>query len=71
MAILRLLPLRGTVSASDTYRGTENHRLFVAYYLPVLAAVIGGFARPDADENSFLDEVRKRYVVAARAKGVK
>ena len=32
--------------------------------------MIGGFAGSDhTDKNSFLDEVRKQYVVTARAKG--
>ncbi len=39
--------------------------------LPVLATVIGGFAALTMlTKNSFLDEVRKQYVVTARAKGV-
>ncbi len=38
---------------------------------PVLATVIGGFAALTMlTKNSFLDEVRKQYVVTARAKGV-
>lgn len=39
--------------------------------LPVLATVIGGFATLTMlTKNSFLDEIRKQYVVTARAKGV-
>jgi microcin C transport system permease protein len=39
--------------------------------LPVLATVIGGFAALTMlTKNSFLDEIRKQYVVTARAKGV-
>jgi microcin C transport system permease protein len=38
--------------------------------LPVLATVIGGFAALTMlTKNSFLDEIRKQYVVTARAKG--
>jgi microcin C transport system permease protein len=37
----------------------------------VLATVIGGFAALTMlTKNSFLDEIRKQYVVTARAKGV-
>ncbi|MGU0057112.1 ABC transporter permease subunit [Enterobacter hormaechei] len=39
--------------------------------LPVLATVIGGFAAPYyADQKRLSDEIRKQYVVTARAKGV-
>ncbi|WP_312545590.1 ABC transporter permease subunit, partial [Pantoea eucalypti] len=39
--------------------------------LPVLATVIGGFATLTMlTKNAFLDEIRKLYVVTARAKGV-
>lgn len=36
--------------------------------LPVLATVIGGFAM--LTKNSFMDEIRKQYVVTARANGL-
>ncbi|WP_033576998.1 microcin C ABC transporter permease YejB [Dickeya chrysanthemi] len=39
--------------------------------LPVLATVIGGFATLTMlTKNSFLDEIRKQYVITARAKGL-
>ncbi|ARJ43029.1 microcin ABC transporter permease [Pantoea alhagi] len=39
--------------------------------LPVVATVIGGFATLTMlTKNSFLDEIRKQYVVTARAKGL-
>ncbi|MDG6692746.1 ABC transporter permease subunit, partial [Staphylococcus aureus] len=39
--------------------------------LPVLATVIGGFATLTIlTRNAFLDEIRKQYVVTARAKGL-
>ena len=39
--------------------------------LPVIALVIGGFARLTMlTKNSFLDEINKQYVVTARAKGL-
>ena len=49
----------------------ENRRLFWHITLPVLATVIGGFATLTMlTKNSFLDEIRKQYVVTARAKGL-
>ncbi len=49
----------------------QNHRLFVAYY-PARAGHGDWWFRDtdDANENSFLDEIRKQYVVTARAKGL-
>ncbi|MGL5163704.1 MAG: ABC transporter permease subunit, partial [Plesiomonas shigelloides] len=39
--------------------------------LPITATVIGGFATLTMlTKNSFLDEIRKQYVVTARAKGL-
>nr|MDQ6120876.1 ABC transporter permease subunit [Klebsiella pneumoniae subsp. pneumoniae] len=44
---------------------------YLWHILPVLATVIGGFAALTMlTKNSFLDEIRKQYVVTARAKGV-
>lgn len=67
-----LFPLRGLVSPNfDTLTVSEDPRLPVAHHLPVLATVIGGFAALTMlTKNSFLDEIRKQYVVTARAKGV-
>ena len=40
-------------------------------FLPVLALSIGGFATTTLlTKNSFLDEIRKQYVMTARAKGL-
>ncbi len=66
-------PLRGLVSANfDTlpwYKQITDYLWHIA--LPVLATVIGGFAALTMlTKNSFLDEIRKQYVVTARAKGV-
>ncbi len=68
-----LFPLRGLVSANfDTlpwYQQITDYLWHIA--LPVLATVIGGFATLTMlTKNSFLDEIRKQYVVTARAKGV-
>lgn len=68
-----LFPLRGTVSANfdslPWYQQITDYLWHIT--LPVLATVIGGFAALTMlTKNSFLDEVRKQYVVTARAKGV-
>ena len=66
-------PLRGLTSAQhDTlpwYGKVLDYFWHLA--LPVLATVIGGFATLTMlTKNAFLDEIRKLYVVTARAKGV-
>lgn len=66
-------PLRGLVSGNfDTlpwYGKVADY--FWHLTLPVLATVIGGFATLTMlTKNAFLDEVRKQYVVTARAKGL-
>lgn len=68
-----LFPLRGLVSANfDTlpwYQKITDYLWHIT--LPVLATVIGGFAALTMlTKNAFLDEIRKQYVVTARAKGV-
>ncbi|BAN97154.1 binding-protein-dependent transporter inner membrane component [Plautia stali symbiont] len=66
-------PLRGLTSPQfDTlpwYSKISDYLWHIT--LPVLATVIGGFATLTMlTKNSFLDEVRKQYVVTARAKGL-
>ncbi|WP_447882468.1 microcin C ABC transporter permease YejB [Serratia fonticola] len=66
-------PLRGLVSSNfDTlpwYGKITDYLWHIT--LPVLATVIGGFAALTMlTKNSFLDEIRKQYVVTARAKGL-
>ena len=68
-----LFPLRGLVSAN--FDSLPWYQKILDYLwqitLPVLATVIGGFAALTMlTKNSFLDEIRKQYVVTARAKGV-
>lgn len=68
-----LFPLRGLVSANfetlPWYQKITDYLWHIA--LPVLATVIGGFAALTMlTKNAFLDEIRKQYVVTARAKGV-
>lgn len=66
-------PLRGLVSANfdalPWYQKITDYLWHIT--LPVLATVIGGFASLTMlTKNAFLDEVRKQYVVTARAKGL-
>jgi len=66
-------PLRGLVSTNfDTlpwYGKIIDYLWHIT--LPVLATVVGGFATLTMlTKNSFLDEIRKQYVVTARAKGL-
>ena len=68
-----IFPLRGLVSANfDTLSWPQKIADYLWHItLPVLATVIGGFAALTMlTKNAFLDEIRKQYVVTARAKGV-
>lgn len=66
-------PLRGLTStnfaALPWYQKITDYLWHIT--LPVLATVIGGFATLTMlTKNAFLDEIRKQYVVTARAKGL-
>ncbi len=66
-------PLRGLVSTNfdslPWYGKVTDYLWHIT--LPVLATVVGGFATLTMlTKNSFLDEIRKQYVVTARAKGL-
>ncbi|MCW1973132.1 UNVERIFIED_ORG: microcin C transport system permease protein [Pantoea agglomerans] len=66
-------PLRGLTSPQfdslPWYARVTDYLWHIA--LPVLATVIGGFATLTMlTKNAFLDEIRKQYVVTARAKGL-
>ena len=66
-------PLRGLTS--DNFEQLSIGAKIVDYFwhitLPVLSLTIGGFATLTMlTKNSFLDEIRKHYVVTARAKGL-
>ncbi len=71
-SFLQLFPLRGLTST-----GAETWSLparildyFWHMVLPITALVVGGFASLTMlTKNSFLEEIRKQYVVTARAKG--
>ncbi len=68
-----LFPLRGLVSdgwaALPWYARITDYLWHMA--LPVTASVVGGFAvMTMLTKNSFLEEIRKQYVLTARAKGL-
>jgi microcin C transport system permease protein len=68
-----LFPLRGLVSAEFRHPAvvSENPRLSLAYHPAGAGDGDRRLCRPDhADQKRFLDEIRKQYVVTARAKGV-
>ena len=70
---LKWFPLRGLVSTD--FRDFSFFRKILDYFwhlaLPILAMTIGGFATLTMlTKNSFLDEINKQYVMAARAKGL-
>lgn len=69
----RIFPLRGL--ASDNFAELSLWGQILDYLwhivLPVTASTIGAFATLTLlTKNSFLDEIRKQYVVTARAKGL-
>jgi microcin C transport system permease protein len=69
----QVFPLRGLTS--DNWASLPWHLRIADYFwhiaLPVTASTIGAFATLTLlTKNSFLDEIRKQYVVTARAKGL-
>jgi microcin C transport system permease protein len=71
-SFLQLFPLRGlTSTGSEAW--TWPARIIDYFWhmvLPITALVVGGFASLTMlTKNSFLEEIRKQYVVTARAKG--
>ena len=70
---LKLFPLRGLVSPDfvDLTLWQKVLDYFWHISLPVLASTISAFATLTLlTKNSFLDEIRKQYVITARAKGL-
>lgn len=68
-----IFPLRGLVS--DNWQSLSWHERILDYFwhlaLPLTAMVLSAFATTTLlTKNSFLDEIRKQYVVTARAKGL-
>ncbi len=71
---LRIFPLRGLTS--DNFADLSLPMQILDYLwhiaLPVTASTIGSFATLTLlTKNSFLDEIRKQYVMTARAKGLR
>jgi microcin C transport system permease protein len=72
-SFLQIFPLRGLVSDNFATLSWWEKVLDYTWHmvLPVTAMVIGSFAGLTMlTKNSFLDEIRKQYVVTARAKGL-
>jgi len=70
---LRLFPLRGLTSSDfdqlSTWGQIKDYFHHIA--LPVLASTISAFATLTLlTKNSFLDEIKKQYVITAKAKGL-
>jgi microcin C transport system permease protein len=71
-SFLNIFPLRGLTS--DYFAQLPWYRQILDYFwhltLPMIAMGLGSFATMTLlTKNSFLDEVRKQYVMTARAKG--
>jgi microcin C transport system permease protein len=69
----RLFPLRGLTSSNWEELSAVGKVLDYLHHiaLPVLASTIGAFATLTLlTKNSFLDEIKKHYVITAKAKGV-
>ena len=72
---LQWFPLRGLTSPSDVWEQLSWWQKVLDYFhhiaLPVLAQTIGAFATLTLlTKNSFLDEIKKQYVMTAKAKGL-
>jgi microcin C transport system permease protein len=72
-SLFKWFPLRGLFS--DNFAELSTLRQIADYFwhvaLPVIAMTIGGFATLTIlTKNSFLEEIRKQYVITARAKGL-
>ncbi len=70
---LQWFPLRGLTS--DNFEDLSLFGKIIDYFwhitLPVLASTIGAFATLTLlTKNSFLDEIKKQYVITAKAKGL-
>lgn len=69
----QIFPLRGLTSDNWAELSTTGKILDYLWHitLPVIASTIGAFATLTLlTKNSFLEEIRKQYVVTARAKGL-
>ncbi|MDP1731287.1 MAG: microcin C ABC transporter permease YejB [Devosia sp.] len=73
-SFLQIFPLRGLTSDNFAQLPWWQQVLDYLWHiaLPVLAMAVGAFATTTLlTKNSFLDEIRKQYVVTARAKGLR
>ena len=71
--LVPLFPLRGLTSSNWEELSLAGKVLDYLWHivLPVTAMVVGGFATLTVlTKNAFLEEIRKQYVVTARAKGL-
>ncbi len=71
-SFLSIFPLRGLSSSGAEHWSFFDRAMDYAWHmvLPTVALVVGGFASLTMlTKNCFLDEIRKQYVVTARAKG--
>ncbi|MBS8226079.1 microcin C ABC transporter permease YejB [Vannielia litorea] len=71
----KIFPLRGLTSPNAIWEQLTLWGKILDYlwhiFLPVLASSIAGFASLTLlTKNSFLDEIKKQYVITARAKGL-
>lgn len=71
----QIFPSRGLTSSQDVWNTLSPLGKVADYFwhiaLPVLASTIAAFATLTLlTKNSFLDEIRKQYVITARAKGL-
>jgi microcin C transport system permease protein len=72
-SFLQIFPLRGLVS--DNWSDLPWYEKITDYFwhlvLPIIAMALSAFATTTfLTKNSFLDEIRKQYVMTARAKGL-
>jgi microcin C transport system permease protein len=72
-SFMQIFPLRGLYSDNWAQLSTAGKVLDYLWHitLPVTAMALGGFATSTLlTKNSFLDEIRKQYVLTARMKGL-
>ena len=71
-SFLQIFPLRGLTTSGSEHWSLFDRIIDYAWHivLPTVAIVVGGFASLTMlTKNCFLEEIRKQYVITARAKG--
>jgi microcin C transport system permease protein len=71
-SFLQIFPLRGLTTSGAEHWSLFDRIIDYAWHivLPTIAIVVGGFASLTMlTKNCFLEEIRKQYVITARAKG--